>query len=111
MFLMFTAFSSLQTTFPSELPVIKREHFNRWYSFSAYYVSQALADLPFQVLCIVSYILITYFLTNQPLEWSRFTAFLVINLLCSFVGQSLGLVVSSLFNVSRFLTEIIDSKI
>lgn len=101
-FLMFTAFSSLQTTFPSELPVIKREHFNRWYSFTAYYVSQALADLPFQVLCIVSYILITYFITNQPLEWSRFTAFLFINLLCSFVGQGLGLIVSSLFNVSIF---------
>lgn len=100
MFLMFTAFSSLQTTFPSELPVIKREHFNRWYSFTAYYTSLLLADLPFQVLCTIIYILITYFLTNQPLEWSRFTAFFVINLLCTFVAQGLGLIVSSLFNVS-----------
>lgn len=100
MFLMFTAFSSLQTTFPSELPVIKREHFNRWYSFTAYYTSLILADLPFQVLCTIIYILITYFLTNQPLEWSRFTAFFTINLLCTFVAQGLGMIVSSLFNVS-----------
>jgi hypothetical protein len=100
---MFSAFSSLQTTFPSELPVIKREHFNRWYSFTAYYVSQAMADLPFQILCVVSYVLITYFITSQPLEFSRFSAFLAINLLCSLVGQGLGLLVSSLFNVSKFL--------
>lgn len=99
MFLMFTAFSSLQTTFPSELPVIKREHFNRWYSFTAYYTSLMLADLPFQILCTMVYIIITYFLTSQPLEISRFTAFFIINLLCTFVAQGLGMIVSSLFNV------------
>ncbi|KAL7034285.1 hypothetical protein ACKWTF_007922 [Chironomus riparius] len=99
MFLMFTAFSSLQTTFPSELPVIKREHFNRWYSFSAYFTSLTLADLPMQILCTVIYIVITYFLTNQPLELFRFTAFFTINLLCTFVAQGYGLIVSSLFNV------------
>ncbi|XP_070491982.1 ATP-binding cassette sub-family G member 1-like [Chironomus tepperi] len=99
MFLMFTAFSSLQTTFPSELPVIKREHFNRWYSFSAYFTSLTLADLPMQILCTVIYIVITYFLTDQPLELFRFSAFFTINLLCTFVAQGYGLVVSSLFNV------------
>lgn len=99
MFLMFTAFSSLQTTFPSELPVIKREHFNRWYSFSAYFTSLTLADLPLQVLCTIIYILITYFLTDQPLEFFRFTGFFTINLLCTFVAQGLGLVCSSICNV------------
>jgi ATP-binding cassette, subfamily G (WHITE), member 1 len=99
MFLMFTAFSSLQITFPSELPVIKREHFNRWYSFTAYYTSLILADIPFQILCTSLYILITYFLTDQPLEWSRFAGFFIINLLCTFVAQGLGMVVSSLFSV------------
>lgn len=103
MFLMFTAFSSLQTTFPSELPVIKREHFNRWYSFTAYYTSLILADLPFQVLCTIVYIVITYFLTSQPLEWSRFSMFFIINLLCTFVAQGLGMIVSSLFNVRNIL--------
>jgi ATP-binding cassette, subfamily G (WHITE), member 1 len=86
-------------TVPSELPVIKREHFNRWYSFTAYYMSLILADIPMQILCTIIYLLITYFLTNQPLELFRFGAFFLINLLCSFVAQGLGLVVSSLFNV------------
>jgi ATP-binding cassette, subfamily G (WHITE), member 1 len=99
MFMMFTAFSSLQISFPSELPVIKREHFNRWYSFTAYYTSLILADIPFQILCTSLYILITYILTSQPLEWSRFAGFFIINLLCSFVAQGLGMVVSSLFSV------------
>lgn len=84
---------------PSELPVIKREHFNRWYSFSAYFTSLTLADLPMQILCTVIYIVITYFLTDQPLELFRFTAFFTINLLCTFVAQGYGLIVSSLFNV------------
>ncbi|KAG5681538.1 hypothetical protein PVAND_010960 [Polypedilum vanderplanki] len=99
MFLMYTAYSSLQTTFPSELPIVKMEHFNRWYSFTAYYLSLVFADIPIQVLCTVAYILITYFLTSQPFEWFRFIAFLMINLLCTFVAQGYGILVSSLFNV------------
>lgn len=52
-----------------------------------------------QVLCTVAYILITYFLTNQPLELFRFTAFFTINLLCTFVAQGLGMVVAAIFDV------------
>lgn len=118
MFLMFTAFSSLQTTckwkwliefvitivtilylVPLELPVIKREHFNRWYSVRAYFVSLTLADIPIQVLCTVIYILITYFMTGQPLEFYRFAGFFSVNLLVSFVAQGLGLLCGSIFSV------------
>ncbi|CRL02482.1 CLUMA_CG015200, isoform A [Clunio marinus] len=99
MFLMFTAFSSLQTTFPLELPVIKREHFNRWYSVRAYYVSLMIADIPIQVFCTVIYILITYFMTNQPLEFFRFAGFFSVNLLVCFVAQGFGMIVSTIFNV------------
>jgi hypothetical protein len=38
-------------------------------------------------------------MTNQPLESFRFVAFFTINLMCTFVAQGLGLIVSSLLNV------------
>lgn len=68
---MFTAFSSMQTKFPLEISVIKREHFNRWYSVRAYFAALSLADIPTQFICTLIYVLITYFLTNQPLELFR----------------------------------------
>ena len=72
MFLMFTAFSSMQTKFPLEVAIIKREHFNRWYSVRAYYAALSLADLPIQFLCTLIYVTITYLLTDQPMEFFRY---------------------------------------
>lgn len=84
---------------PLELPVIRREHFNRWYSVRAYFLSLTMADIPIQVFCTVIYILITYFMTSQPLEIFRFTCFFFVNLLVCFVAQGLGLLCGSIFNV------------
>lgn len=76
-----------------------REHFNRWYSLRAYYAALTLADLPIQTGCILVYVLITYFMTAQPLEIFRLALFFGILLTTAFVAQSLGLVVGALFNV------------
>jgi ATP-binding cassette subfamily G (WHITE) protein 1 len=72
MFLMFTAFSSTQMTckrknlmnlrskliccisVPVELSIIRREHFNHWYSLKAYYIAKLVAsDIPIQIICAV----------------------------------------------------------
>lgn len=58
-----------------------------------------LADAPIQVGCILIYIIITYTMTSQPLEWFRFGLFFVICLMVALVAQSIGLVVGALFNV------------
>ncbi|XP_037042712.1 ATP-binding cassette sub-family G member 4-like [Bradysia coprophila] len=101
MFLMFTAFSSVTLAFPLELPIVTREHFNRWYSLKAYYVAMTLADAPIQVGCILIYIIITYLMTSQPLEWFRFGLFFVICLMVALVAQSIGLAVGALFSVKN----------
>ncbi|XP_055710758.1 ATP-binding cassette sub-family G member 4-like [Phlebotomus papatasi] len=101
MFLMYTAFSSIILVFPLELPIIKREHFNRWYSLKAYYVAMTLADVPVQVVCVFLYTLITYLMTGQPLEIQRFALFTFTCLIVCFVAQSIGLLIGSLFSVKN----------
>ncbi|XP_055549562.1 ATP-binding cassette sub-family G member 4-like [Wyeomyia smithii] len=101
MFLMFTAFSSMTMAFPLELPIITREHFNRWYSLRAYYIAMTVADIPIQLLCTVTYIVITYYMTGQPPEAFRMGLFTVICLMVAWVAQGLGLLVASLFNVKN----------
>ncbi|XP_058168547.1 uncharacterized protein LOC131283007 [Anopheles ziemanni] len=101
MFLMFTAFSSMTMAFPLELPIITREHFNRWYSLRAYYIAMTVADAPIQLLCTVTYIVITYYMTAQPPEAFRIGLFTLICLMVAWVAQGLGLLVASLFDVKN----------
>lgn len=101
MFLMFTAFSSMTMAFPLELPIITREHFNRWYSLRAYYIAMTVADIPIQALCTITYIVITYYMTAQPPEPYRMGLFTLICLMVAWVAQGLGLLVASLFNVKN----------
>ncbi|CAH0581419.1 unnamed protein product [Chrysodeixis includens] len=101
MFLMFTAFSSVSINFPEEIPVIRREHFNRWYTAGAYYTSTVVSALPKQTVCTLSYAFIVYWLTGQPGEINRFASFCLILLLVSYVALCKGLLIGSLFNVKN----------
>lgn len=121
--LMFTAFSSLQTScefsslmviiydferlksnsnlfsVPLNLPITKRERFNGWYSTTAYYWALTIADFPLIISTSLIYITITYFMTNQPLELYRFCAYYSVIILLSVTSQGLGLIAGSLMNV------------
>ncbi|KAL9923077.1 ATP-binding cassette subfamily G member 4 isoform 1-T2 [Glossina fuscipes fuscipes] len=99
MFIMFTAFSSILVKFPLELPILCREHFNRWYSLKAYYIAMTLADIPMQLLCTSIYIIITYKLTDQPAELFRLVLFCTIVFLTALVGQSIGLAIGASLNI------------
>ncbi|KAI2474101.1 ATP-binding cassette sub-family G member 1 isoform X2 [Diabrotica virgifera virgifera] len=48
MFLMMTAFNCVVTTFPSELPIIIKEHFNKWYAIRSYYAAVSISDITVQ---------------------------------------------------------------
>lgn len=77
-----------------------REHFNRWYSIKAYYFAVTFADLPLQLLCVFVFVLITYLMTAQPLEWFRIGLFFMIVVLVTLVSQGLGMVVGSVCSVT-----------
>ncbi|XP_052756061.1 ATP-binding cassette subfamily G member 4-like isoform X2 [Galleria mellonella] len=101
MFLMFTAFSAVTITFPLQIPVIRREHFNRWYSTSTYFISTLISTLPTQTVCTLTYACIAYWLTGQPAESKRFLTFCLTLLMVSYVAVCIGLLNGALFNVKN----------
>ncbi|XP_059051441.1 ATP-binding cassette subfamily G member 4-like isoform X2 [Achroia grisella] len=101
LFLMYTSMTITILSFPLEMPVLVKEHFNRWYSLRSYYLAITVSDIPFQAVFCVVYVVIVYLLTSQPAEWARFAMFLSSCLLISFVAQSVGLVVGAAMSVQN----------
>ncbi|XP_055387356.1 ATP-binding cassette sub-family G member 4 [Condylostylus longicornis] len=86
-------------TFPMEMNILLKEHFNRWYSLKSYYAAVSLLDLPLSTFCCLIFTIIIYFLSDQPLEMFRFVMFFAISLLIVFIGQSTGLIIGAWFSV------------
>lgn len=82
-------------TVPSELPIIMREHFNRWYKLHSFYLANKLADIPIQFTAISLYILIVYYMSDQLLELQRFCLYTLMCFAVSMVAQTFGLLVGT----------------
>ncbi|EDS29091.1 ATP-binding cassette sub-family G member 4 [Culex quinquefasciatus] len=86
-------------TFPTEMGVLLKEHFNRWYSLKSYYLSVNLIDLPLSLFCCLLFTCIIYFMSGQPMELFRFGMFFTISFLIVLIAQSIGLTIGAWFNV------------
>ncbi|KAL4715525.1 hypothetical protein ACJJTC_009151 [Scirpophaga incertulas] len=86
-------------TFPSEMSILSKEHFNRWYSLGSYYISITLVDLPISIVACAIFSVIVYTMSAQPLDISRFSMFFAISLYTVLVAQSFGLMIGAAFNV------------
>ncbi|EGI62032.1 PREDICTED: ATP-binding cassette sub-family G member 4 [Acromyrmex echinatior] len=86
-------------TFPMQMSILLKEHFNRWYSLKAFYTAITLIDVPISIICCVFFSIIVYFMSAQPWEIIRFSMFLAISLLIVFIGQGTGLMIGAVFNV------------
>lgn len=84
---------------PLELPIVTREHFNRWYSIKAYYFALTFADLPLQILCVFLFVAITYVATSQPLEPFRVGLFFLVAVMVTLVSQGWGMIVGAVCGV------------
>lgn len=81
--------------FPSEVQLLKREHFNRWFRIGPYYLAMIMAKLPMQIGLAVGYITMIYLLSDQPLEFHRMQMFYCISILIALTSESLGVLIAS----------------
>lgn len=98
LFLFFSNSMPAVQMFPTEAAVFLQEHLNNWYSLRAYYSVKILTDLPMQILCSSSFLLISYYVTGQPMESDRLLQAWSICVLITILGQTVGILTGSAFN-------------
>ncbi|KAG4078026.1 hypothetical protein HA402_002077 [Bradysia odoriphaga] len=97
-YLLFASFYSLALRFPMDLPILGSEHFNRWYSSLSYYLALIVVDLPVLVGLTLVFVLISCYLSGQPMEVHRLLLILMIGILLSLDAQAFGLLSGSIFS-------------
>ena len=85
--------------FPTNVQLLKREHFNRWYRVNPYFFAFSLSKLPVQLFNRLIYLTMVYVMTDQPIEPVRISLFYAVSILTSLTSESFGLLVSSRLNV------------
>jgi len=78
---------------PLELPILKREYFNRWYKLRPYYLAGKLADFLIQLVSTFIYTVIVYYMSGQLPESRRFGLYMLMCFVVSLVGQTAGLII------------------
>ncbi|XP_046962160.1 ATP-binding cassette sub-family G member 1 [Vanessa cardui] len=91
----YTGKMSVTLSFPLEMDILKGEYFNRWYSLGPYIFSILAVELPFQMISCVSYVVLSYWLTDNPLESTRATLFLATIVATSLCAQAWGYFIGS----------------
>lgn len=84
---------------PTEVQLIKREHFNGWYRFSSYFVAHLVSTIPVQLIMGSFFVLIVYYLSDQPMEFDRLAMFYGVLMVTAFVSESFGLMISSSLSI------------
>lgn len=98
LFLFFANSMPAVQMFPTEAAVFLQEHLNNWYSLRSYYSVKILTDLPMQILCSSSFLLISYYMTGQPIESDRVLQAWSICVLMTILGQTVGILTGSAFD-------------
>ncbi|KAG8231411.1 hypothetical protein J437_LFUL012421 [Ladona fulva] len=85
--------------FPSEVALLRREHFNGWYGLKPYYAALTVSRLPLQIILGLLFLVLCYLITDQPMEPARFFYYCILGLGTSVAAEGVGLAIGSLFSV------------
>ncbi|KAG5321394.1 ABCG4 protein, partial [Pseudoatta argentina] len=91
LFLFFTNAILNLIVVPIEATVFLQEHLNNWYSLRSYYSIKIISDLLIQILCSSSFMLISYYITGQLMEYDRILRVWGIFVLITMLGQTIGI--------------------
>ncbi|GAB0094349.1 hypothetical protein DMENIID0001_096360 [Sergentomyia squamirostris] len=97
----FVTYSASFSLIPREIPIVKREHFNGWYSILPYYLSLGIVDLPLHIIAATLYSLVTFWVTGQPMEPLRLAIFTFGCIALVGVAHYLGYATGFIFNVQN----------
>ncbi|XP_069705223.1 ATP-binding cassette subfamily G member 4-like [Periplaneta americana] len=100
-FFLYTHVMTPVLLFPTAVRHLKREYFNRWYSLKAYYMAMTVASFPSMISFGFLFCLVSYLLSEQPMEVTRFLWFLASGLAVGIVSEGHGLIVGSVFSVAN----------
>lgn len=88
--IVYTGKMAVTLAFPQEMRILSREHFNRWYRLAPYYISMLLVEIPFQASCAATYLVVSYWLTGQPVETPRILSFMIFSIAATLTAQAWG---------------------
>ncbi|KAL0270444.1 UNVERIFIED_CONTAM: hypothetical protein PYX00_007858 [Menopon gallinae] len=88
-------------TYPSQVKLLKKEHFNRWYSLNSYYAAMTVIKLPTQLIFGLMFSFLVYFMSGLPAQTFRFALFSFIGFVVTLVADSVGMAIGSIFNVTN----------
>ncbi|KAF2900586.1 hypothetical protein ILUMI_05599 [Ignelater luminosus] len=100
-FFVYTYIMSPVILFPSEVRLLKREYFNRWYGLKPYFLAVSLRSLPLMLVLGMAFIIITYLLTDQPMELDRFVWFSFASILVGVASEGLGTTIGSICSITN----------
>lgn len=85
--------------YPQEVKLVKKEHFNSWYSLFPYYAALTVSKLPVQITLNLVFCTIVFFMVGVPFNVARFIAFCFIGNIVSLVSEGIGMAIGSVFSV------------
>uniref|UniRef100_A0A336K6X9 CSON001978 protein n=1 Tax=Culicoides sonorensis TaxID=179676 RepID=A0A336K6X9_CULSO len=100
----FTVYTQIMTpilSYPSEVKLVKKECFNRWYGLVPYYLALTFSRIPLQIAFNVIFSSLVYWLAGLPAEIWRFVAFAFIGVIICLVADGLGLLIGATFSVTN----------
>lgn len=81
------------------MPVIMRQHFNRWYKLRPFYLANKFADLPVQIFSVLLYIIIVYLMTGQIFNSQRFVLLFIAYVAITLIAQMIGVIVGTALSI------------